>query len=121
VGLCSYLLISFWYTRISANKAALKAMIVNRVGDCSFSLGIFCIYYIFRTFDFHTVFTLSPYFLNTKIFFFLFFSGHTYFNLYSFVHWICCKVSAGWFTYVITRRNGRRALSELKCLLKSTA
>jgi NADH:ubiquinone oxidoreductase subunit 5 (subunit L)/multisubunit Na+/H+ antiporter MnhA subunit len=72
VGLCSYLLISFWYTRISANKAALKAMIVNRVGDCSFSLGIFCIYYVFRTFDFHTVFTLSPYFLNTKIFFFCF-------------------------------------------------
>ena len=67
VGLCSYLLISFWFTRISSNKAALKAMIVNRVGDCSFSLGIFCIYYVFRSFDFHTVFTLVPYFINTQI------------------------------------------------------
>jgi NADH:ubiquinone oxidoreductase subunit 5 (subunit L)/multisubunit Na+/H+ antiporter MnhA subunit len=40
VGLCSFLLISFWYTRIQANKAALKAMIVNRVGDFSLALGI---------------------------------------------------------------------------------
>ena len=76
VGLCSYLLISFWFTRISSNKAALKAMIVNRVGDCSFSLGIFCIYYVFRSFDFHTVFTLVPYFINTQIYF-LFFIADT--------------------------------------------
>ena len=44
VGLCSYLLISFWYTRIQANKAALKAMIVNRVGDLSLALGICAIF-----------------------------------------------------------------------------
>ena len=44
VGLCSYLLIGFWFKKDSANKAAMKAFIVNRVGDIGFALGIFMIY-----------------------------------------------------------------------------
>jgi NADH:ubiquinone oxidoreductase subunit 5 (subunit L)/multisubunit Na+/H+ antiporter MnhA subunit len=40
VGLASYLLINFWFTRIQANKAAIKAMIVNRIGDLGLALGI---------------------------------------------------------------------------------
>jgi NADH:ubiquinone oxidoreductase subunit 5 (subunit L)/multisubunit Na+/H+ antiporter MnhA subunit len=43
VGLCSFLLINFWFTRIQANKAAIKAMIVNRIGDFGLALGIFAI------------------------------------------------------------------------------
>ncbi len=60
VGLASYLLIGFWYTRPSANAAAIKAFVVNRVGDFGFALGIFGVYYIFHTLDFDTVFAAAP-------------------------------------------------------------
>jgi NADH-ubiquinone oxidoreductase chain 5 len=69
VGLCSYLLISFWYTRIQANKAAIKAMIMNRIGDFGLSLGIMLIFYIFKSLDFTTIFTLVPFFANKTIIF----------------------------------------------------
>ena len=60
VGLASYLLIGFWYTRPSANAAAIKAFIVNRVGDFGFALGVFGIYYVFGTLDFDKVFMAAP-------------------------------------------------------------
>ncbi len=60
VGLSSYLLIGFWYTRPSANAAAIKAFVVNRVGDFGFALGIFGIYAIFHTLDFDAVFAAAP-------------------------------------------------------------
>ena len=60
VGLASYLLIGFWYTRPSANAAAIKAFVVNRVGDFGFALGIFGIYAIFHTLDFDAVFAAAP-------------------------------------------------------------
>ena len=52
VGLCSYLLINFWFARIQANKAAIKAMLVNRVGDFGLALGIFAIYLKFKSIDY---------------------------------------------------------------------
>ncbi|VAW13831.1 NADH-ubiquinone oxidoreductase chain L [hydrothermal vent metagenome] len=60
VGLCSYLLIGFWYKKPSANAAAIKAFIVNRVGDFGFALGIFAIYAVFGSLDFDTVFAAAP-------------------------------------------------------------
>src|SRR6195952_2165589 len=60
VGLASYLLIGFWYTRPSANAAAIKAFVVNRVGDFGFALGIFGVYAVFKTLDFDTVFAAAP-------------------------------------------------------------
>jgi len=60
VGLCSYLLINFWYGRIQANKAALKAMIVNRIGDFGLALAIFTIYSYFQSLDYAVVFSLTP-------------------------------------------------------------
>jgi hypothetical protein len=62
VGLCSYLLISFWFTRIQANKAAIKAMVVNRVSDLFFTIGILAVFFTFQTVEFNTVFALAPYF-----------------------------------------------------------
>ena len=56
VGLCSYLLINFWYTRIKANKAAIQAMIVNRVGDIGLALGIAGVYKEYRTVEYGVVF-----------------------------------------------------------------
>jgi len=57
VGLASYLLIGFWYQRPSANKAAMKAFIVNRVGDFGFLLGIFGVFVIFGAVGFDAVFS----------------------------------------------------------------
>jgi NADH-quinone oxidoreductase subunit L len=56
VGLASYLLIGFWYHKPSANTAAIKAFIVNRVGDFGFALGVFAIFAVFGTLDFDAVF-----------------------------------------------------------------
>src|SRR6516164_3010045 len=56
VGLASYLLIGFWYYKPEANAAAIKAFIVNRVGDFGFSLGIFAVFYLTGAVDFDTVF-----------------------------------------------------------------
>ncbi len=52
VGFCSYLLINFWYTRIAANKAAMKALIVNKVGDVALLLGIILFFILYNSLDF---------------------------------------------------------------------
>src|SRR5437667_1640897 len=67
VGLLSYLLIGFWYDRRSANDAAIKAFIVNRVGDFGFALGIFAVFVIFGSLDFSTVFGMAPGAVGTTI------------------------------------------------------
>ena len=60
VGLASYLLIGFWFTRRSAASAAQKAFIVNRIGDLAFGLGLIWIFYQFGTLDFGEVFAQMP-------------------------------------------------------------
>jgi NADH:ubiquinone oxidoreductase subunit 5 (subunit L)/multisubunit Na+/H+ antiporter MnhA subunit len=64
VGLCSYLLINFWHTRIQANKAAMKAVFVNRVGDFGLLLGIFLIFWQFQTVNYTVVFSLVPFYVS---------------------------------------------------------
>jgi NADH-quinone oxidoreductase subunit L len=56
VGLASYLLIGFWYHRPSANAAAIKAFVVNRIGDFGFALGIFGVFWLFASIDLDTIF-----------------------------------------------------------------
>ncbi len=60
VGLASYLLIGFWYDRPTANAAAIKAFVVNRVGDFGFSLGIFLVFALTRSVSFETIFAAAP-------------------------------------------------------------
>ncbi|MGO8910496.1 MAG: NADH-quinone oxidoreductase subunit L [Bradyrhizobium sp.] len=60
VGLMSYLLIGFWYQKPSANAAAIKAFVVNRVGDFGFALGIFAIFMLIGSTDFETIFAGAP-------------------------------------------------------------
>jgi NADH-quinone oxidoreductase subunit L len=60
VGLASYLLIGFWYQKPSANAAAIKAFVVNRVGDFGFALGIFAVYMLLKSTDFETIFAGAP-------------------------------------------------------------
>ena len=56
VGLASYLLIGFWYKRPAANAAAIKAFVVNRIGDFGFALGIFGVFIVFSSVDYETIF-----------------------------------------------------------------
>src|ERR1700761_4576007 len=60
VGLASYLLIGFWYHKPEANAAAIKAFLVNRVGDFGFSLGIFAVFYLTGAINFETIFAQAP-------------------------------------------------------------
>jgi len=66
VGISSYLLINFWFTRLQANKAAIKALVMNRVGDWGFSIGLWAIFWAFGNLDFTTVFSLAP-FMNEEL------------------------------------------------------
>ena len=67
VGLCSYFLIGFWFRKESANAAAIKAFVVNRVGDFGFALGIFLIFYLFGTVNYDEVFELVPSIINNDL------------------------------------------------------
>jgi len=69
VGLCSYFLIVFWFKKESANAAAIKAFVVNRVGDFGFALGIFLIFYLFGTVNYVEVFNQIPQILKKKLLF----------------------------------------------------
>jgi NADH-quinone oxidoreductase subunit L len=69
VGLASYLLIGFWYTRPAANAAAIKAFVVNRVGDFGFSLGIFGVFFVFNSVDYETIFANAPGVVGTTLHF----------------------------------------------------
>lgn len=60
MGLCSYLLINFWFTRIQANKAAIKAMILNRIGDFGLVIGILIVFVEYKAVDYDTVFAITP-------------------------------------------------------------
>lgn len=70
VGLCSYLLIGFWFKKYSANNAAIKAFIVNRVGDFFLLIGIFLIYYSFNSLEFDYIFKRVDLISHQKIKFF---------------------------------------------------
>ena len=67
VGVCSYLLIGFWHDRPSANAAAIKAFIVNRVGDFGFALGIVGVFFVFESISFSTVFDDAPSMVGTSL------------------------------------------------------
>src|SRR5882672_9004647 len=67
IGVVSYLLINFWFTRLQANKAAILAFTMNRVGDMGLSIGFFAMFAIFGSLDFATVFSLVPLMNETAI------------------------------------------------------
>ena len=87
VGLASYLLINFWFTRIQANKSSIKAMLINRVGDFFLLLAIFAIYFICDSLDFDVVFSIV-----TELKDYVFTLG--YLNI-SIIHFICLCLFLG--------------------------
>ena len=66
VGICSYLLVSFWFTRIAANQSSMSAFLMNRVGDCLLTIGMFATLWSFGNIDYTTIFSLTPY-INENI------------------------------------------------------
>jgi NADH-ubiquinone oxidoreductase chain 5 len=66
VGVCSYLLVSFWFTRIAANQSSVSALLTNRVGDCFLTIGMFAILWTLGNLDYATVFSFAPY-INENI------------------------------------------------------
>ena len=69
VGLCSYLLIGFWYKKETANNAAIKAFIVNRIGDFGLAVAIFLIFFFFGTINYEETFQATSQFAEKKILF----------------------------------------------------
>ena len=67
VGVCSYLLVSFWFTRIAANQSSISAFLTNRVGDCFLTIGMFAIIWSFGNIDYSTVFSITPLINNNVI------------------------------------------------------
>ena len=61
VGVCSYLLVSFWFTRIAANQSSISALLTNRVGDCFLTIGMFILIWSIGNLDYSTVFSIAPY------------------------------------------------------------
>jgi NADH-ubiquinone oxidoreductase chain 5 len=114
VGLASYLLINFWHTRIQANKAAMKAIIVNKIGDFGLSLGIVMIFSVFNSFDYHVVFGLVPELLNEKFIFFSFeFDKITLITLFIFVGAVGKSAQIGLHTWLPDAMEGPTPVSAL--------
>ena len=71
VGICSYLLVNFWYTRIAANQSSISALLTNRVGDCFLTIGMFAILWSFGNcetmLDNLILFGSLPFGLRTKL------------------------------------------------------
>ena len=67
VGICSYLLVNFWFTRIAANQSSISALLTNRVGDCFLTIGIFAMLWSFGNIDYNLIFSLAPYYNDNII------------------------------------------------------
>lgn len=114
VGLSSYLLINFWHTRILANKAAMKAMIVNRIGDFGISLAIVFIFTVFYTFDFSLIFLLSPIIVNeTFILFSYEFNKLTIITILLFIGSVGKSAQIGLHTWLPDAMEGPTPVSAL--------
>lgn len=70
VGFCSYLLINFWFTRLQANKSAIKAMLLNKISDLILIIGIIFIFYNIKTIEYYNIFSIIHIINNSKIIFF---------------------------------------------------
>jgi NADH-ubiquinone oxidoreductase chain 5 len=114
VGLCSFLLINFWYTRIQANKAAIKAMVVNRIGDFGLIIGILLIFVNYKTIDYATVFALATT-LKEKTAYFLHFNLHliTMIGVFLFVGVVGKSAQLGLHTWLPDAMEGPTPVSAL--------
>ena len=114
VGLCSYLLINFWFVRIQANKAAIKAMIMNRIGDFGLLVGMILIFLNYKALDYATVALVTP-FLKTKVVNFLSMDFHllTLIGIFLFVGAVGKSAQLGLHTWLPDAMEGPTPVSAL--------
>ena len=114
VGISSYLLINFWHTRYWANQSALKALIVNRVGDFSLSIGIFLIFYLFKSTNYSVIFSMIPLFSNNFISFINFkFHTLTIISVFLFLGAVGKSAQLGLHTWLPDAMEGPTPVSAL--------
>ena len=114
VGLCSYLLINFWYTRIQANKAAIKAILVNRIGDFGLALGIFGLFFETGSVEYSTIFAIFPLvFSKVFIFFGFTFQFSTFFSGILFIGAVGKSAQLGLHTWLPDAIEGPTPVSAL--------
>nr|YP_009130756.1 NADH dehydrogenase subunit 5 [Agarophyton chilense]AKA27611.1 NADH dehydrogenase subunit 5 [Agarophyton chilense]ASP44539.1 NADH dehydrogenase subunit 5 [Agarophyton chilense]UAD89536.1 NADH dehydrogenase subunit 5 [Agarophyton chilense] len=114
VGLASYLLINFWFTRLAANQSAIKALVVNRIGDFGLSLGILTTFYIFQSIDYFTIFSLAPLFTNYFLNFGGFYvSGLTLIGIFLFIGAVGKSAQLGLHTWLPDAMEGPTPVSAL--------
>ena len=114
VGLCSFLLINFWFARLQANKAAIKAMIINRIGDFGLALGIFGIFTIFKAVDYSTVFAMAPTLVGQQMIFFnIEFDAYTIICVLLFVGSVGKSAQLGLHTWLPDAMEGPTPVSAL--------
>ncbi len=115
VGLASYLLINFWYTRIQANKSALKAIFVNKIGDIAIILSLSAIFYMYKTFDYVIIFNLiknTNYNLTTNLYNFKL-DLSLFINFMIFVGVIAKSAQIGLHTWLVDAMEGPTPVSAL--------
>lgn len=114
VGLASYLLINFWFTRLQASKASIKAMLMNRVGDFGLALGIMGLYSVFKTLDYATIFACAPH-VASQTFLFLNVEFHalTVIGLLLFVGAVGKSAQLGLHTWLPDAMEGPTPVSAL--------
>nr|YP_009774169.1 NADH dehydrogenase subunit 5 [Caulacanthus okamurae]QIZ74786.1 NADH dehydrogenase subunit 5 [Caulacanthus okamurae] len=114
VGLASYLLINFWFTRLAANQSAIKALIVNRVGDFGLTLGILTTFWIFQSVDYSVICSMAPLFEN---YFFQFMSikvhGFSLLGLFLFIGAMGKSAQLGLHTWLPDAMEGPTPVSAL--------
>ena len=114
VGVCSYLLINFWYNRIAANKGAIKAMVMNRIADVFFIIGILFLLWKFKTTDYIIVFSLIDYIKDIN--FYLIFGEIKLLNLIAFLLFIGAigkSAQVGLHTWLADAMEGPTPVSSL--------
>lgn len=113
IGLTSYLLIGFWFTRVQANKAAVKAMLVNRIGDLGLALGLAAIFVQYHALDYATVFSVAPSSASTIVFFGFEFDTLTLITLLLFVGAVGKSAQLGLHTWLPDAMEGPTPVSAL--------
>ena len=114
VGLASYLLINFWHTRILANKAALKALIVNKIGDFGLIIRYFNYILVFYSLDFSIIFSMAPIFYKDSFIFFNYeFDKLTIITIFLFIGAIGKSAQIGLHTWLPDAMEGPTPVSAL--------